>query len=88
MLALVREGVMESATEKRRNALLNIWLRAPGLTLCSYLCAMVYRTSPVHVYSLGEFVATTALLFLNGNYYLSRVVANAAVTAGFRPDKS
>ena len=84
MLALVREGFLDASVEKRVNAMLNIWLRAPGLTLCSYLCAHVWRKSPVHVYTNLELAVTAALLFLNGNYYAGRVVANAATVAGFQ----
>ena len=87
MLACVRTGILDARVEKRINAMLNVWIRAPGLTICSFLCVYVWRRSPVHVYTNLELAFTSILLYLNGNYYMQRVVANAAATAGFRPDK-
>lgn len=82
----MREKLVDAKTEKRVNAYLNIWLRAPGLNLVAFLVYHVWVRSKVRVYTNAETLATGVLIFANGNYYLSRVVANAAATAGFRPD--
>ena len=82
----MREKLIDAKTEKRVNANLNIWIRAPGLNIVAYLVYRTWVRSKVRVYTTAETFATCALIFANGNYYLSRVVANAAATAGFRPD--
>lgn len=82
MLAAVKEGLMSSDTEKLLNTKLNVWVRSPGLSMVAYAIFLGWRhhrPAPIR----GEAAALVAgLAFLNGQYYMQKVVANAAMKTG------
>ena len=83
MLAAVRQGAMRPVTEKVLNTWLNVWLRSPGLVLVGYIIyvACKYGRSKMP----NNVAAIVALLSaFNGNYYMQRVVASAALN-NWRP---
>ncbi len=92
MLVLVKAGRMASGEEKRINAVIQTWLRAP---FCLYHALFVWcnwRENPLaltkpHLPScaIAPAMAVVAVTFFwNAMYFQSRVVANAAVKADGR----
>jgi hypothetical protein len=94
MLVLVKLGLMQRITEKRVNANIQLWLRAPGclfhalLTWSGYLewqklsadHPSVPNTSLLPLWAeLPAVVVIVSTFFWNGLYFLSRVLANTAV---------
>lgn len=79
MLAAVKEGLLDSDREKLINTKLNVWCRSPGLSMVAYAIFLGWRhhkPAPIR----GEAAALVAgLAFLNGQYYMQKVVANAAM---------
>lgn len=72
---LLQEGWIEKETEKRINSSLQLWIRAPTMSIYGFLCwqAFLYGThsAGVSVFSL----AVVALLhFYNGVYYAGLAV--------------
>lgn len=80
MLAAVKEGLMRANTEKVVNTRLNVWCRAPGLTVVAYAMYIQMRHAPKpRAMSIPTATLVAALSVLNGQYYMQRVVGNTAV---------
>jgi len=79
MLALTKHKLMEANTEKRLNARVNVWLRAPGtvLVVFCYYVSFVYGERKVGIAETTAAVVAMILVFMNGQYYMQRVVGNA-----------
>ena len=84
LLAAVKQRLLRPGTEKQINARMNVWIRAPGLTITGYATYLAWKYSRVQVYHSASASLTGFLSVMNGLYYMERVVANAASTAGFR----
>ena len=81
MLTAVKHGLMEGGTEKRINARVNVWLRAPGAVLVAFSYYVSYRYGdriPTR-FEIPIVVIGTLLVFFNGQYYMQRVVGNAYI---------
>ena len=75
LLGLVKCGRLAAMEEKRLNSTINLWVRAPGLTMVFSFAWSAFRTGK---HDVNPFVMTV-LAFIsvhNGQYYLGRVVAN------------
>lgn len=75
LLTLVRNGLLESATEKRANASIQVWLRSPG---CVAVAALITHNACTHpdattFYRAAAFL-TAALNYWNGQYFMAQVV--------------
>ena len=83
LLAAVKEGWMASRTEKIINTYLNVWLRAPGLTMTGYI---IYVGTKYGKTTLSPMLSAWLALLsaFNGTYYMQRVVASAALN-NWRP---
>lgn len=80
MLALEKHGMMERQTEKKWNARINVWIRAPGLSYVSFTIYTSMLYFPIEI-TVAQWVAATivfALCILNGQYYMQKVVENTA----------
>lgn len=78
MLALVKYNLMDSLTEKRWNARVNVWIRSPGCLFCAYtfyIC-WTYRAEPLSLFQSIMAVFIPGLVMLNGQYYMQVVVGN------------
>ena len=86
LLGLVKMGKLPPMEEKRLNSAINVWLRAPGLTLVFAFAFAAYRTGN---HGINAFViAVLAFISVhNGQYYLQRVVANYHFKLGFAAGK-
>ena len=76
LLGLRKTGSVSSEAEKSWNARINVWIRAPGCLLAAFTIyvSWLYGSPPSSPFVLFS-VAT--LLYVNGNYYMARVVSNA-----------
>lgn len=83
MLSLVKMGFMGTLTEKGWNARINVWLRAPGCTLCTYFIFAAYRHSTAATYGWALPGLLMFLIATNGQYYMQKVVGNT-----FRRDEN
>ena len=82
MLAAVKEGLLDSDREKTVNTKLNVWCRSPGLTMVAYAIYVAWRHTKPKPISGMPAALVAGLAFLNGQYYMQRVVANTAVKVG------
>ena len=79
MLVLVKSKVVTPAWEKTWNSRINVWLRSPGLMLCSYMGIEACRHGPAGTACANHPVLTAILaplVFVNGQYYMQRVTGN------------
>eukprot|EP00760_Papus_ankaliazontas_P025432 PhM_4_TR2709/c0_g1_i1/m.34140 len=79
MLALVKLGKMRLNTEKRWNARIMVWLRAPGCIVtanCFYVTCLYGPRALTNV-EFAAAIGVALLCFVNGQYYMQRVVGNA-----------
>lgn len=93
LLVLVKLGRMRATTEKRWNAVLQTWLRAPGCVVHVLLTWLTWRYAgdalvarawlPASLVPIAVAVVM-ASVFWNGQYYQARVVANQAAKAAKR----
>ena len=81
MLAAVKEGLLSSDREKFLNTKLNVWMRAPGLTMVAYAIYISWRHHKPAPLSGPAATLVASLAFLNGQYYMQKVVANTAIKA-------
>jgi len=72
MLAAEKHGLLDRLTEKRWNARVNVWIRAPGLSYVAFCIynSMVYLPVNISGYQIVAAVVVSALSFLNGQYYM------------------
>ena len=79
MLALVKLGRMASNTEKRWNARIMTWVRAPGCCLITFMfyVAILYGPRKITGPEMVAAVLAAILCFVNGQYYMQKVVGNA-----------
>lgn len=77
MLVLVKHGYMDSLTEKRYNARINVWIRSPGLLFCAF-CAWTASLSPDRPPSIPLVIGAILVAF-NGQYYMQMVVGNTFI---------
>lgn len=80
MLALEKHDRLSRATEKRWNARINVWIRAPGLcyvAFCIYI-GMIYLPCKISPYQIVAAYLIATLSFINGQYYMQKVVGNTA----------
>ena len=82
MLAAVKEGLLSSDREKLLNTKLNVWCRSPGLTMVAYAIYIGWRQHKPAPISGPAATLVAALAFLNGQYYMQKVVANTAIKGG------
>mmetsp|Transcript_14312 Transcript_14312/g.28782 ORF Transcript_14312/g.28782 Transcript_14312/m.28782 type:complete len:104 (-) Transcript_14312:217-528(-) len=83
MLAAVKEGLLQSSTEKIWNSRIQVWCRAPGIMLSAYAIYIVAKYTPVKGGFSGRGTNLLPLLLpllasFNGQYYMQKVVANTA----------
>lgn len=86
MLAMIKIGKLDKKKHKKHQALLNVWLRTPGIianvTICLFESLRHWDTSP-----MGGKIIPVACAFLigfNGLYYMERVVASAGAKTDFK----
>ena len=83
LLALVKLGVISHEVEKRWNARIMTWIRAPLTTILSYNLLTVFASpdrkseTPPKTSELLAATLVAILVYFNGNYYAQRVVGNA-----------
>lgn len=85
LLVCVKYGFVPKLEEKKWNARINVWLRSPGLMLCSafmYVAMMYGQNESTCSQNKFKTCLTAALIFLNGQYYMQVVVGNT-----FRKDE-
>ena len=75
LLGLVKCGRLAAMEEKRLNSAINVWLRAPGLTMVFSFAYAAFRTGD-HGINAGVIAVLAFISVHNGQYYLQRVVAN------------
>jgi len=74
LLTLVRNGLLASATEKRANAAIQVWIRSPGcVATATLICAHVLPHDGWMVYKAAALL-TAALNYWNGQYFMAQVV--------------
>eukprot|EP00760_Papus_ankaliazontas_P004356 PhM_4_TR11828/c0_g1_i1/m.7951 len=78
LLALVKLHKMQSLTEKRINAFLNMWIRAPGIISVCVINYCAYQHIDHHIPAVVCF-AGYALVVFNAQYYSERVIASLHV---------
>ena len=66
MLAMVKHGLLDAMAEKRYNARINVWLRAPGLVCCAFAVWVASRQRDVG----PGMLAAAVLVAVNGLYYM------------------
>jgi hypothetical protein len=76
MMAAVKHGYMTSQTEKKWNARINVWIRAPGCVMTGCYLYVSVLAAPVSYtkYLVALFVGP--LTAINGLYYMQVVVGN------------
>eukprot|EP01060_Flectonema_neradi_P014342 TRINITY_DN2103_c0_g2_i1.p1 TRINITY_DN2103_c0_g2~~TRINITY_DN2103_c0_g2_i1.p1 ORF type:complete len:273 (+),score=46.12 TRINITY_DN2103_c0_g2_i1:60-821(+) len=83
LLALVKLGVISHDVEKRWNARIMTWIRAPLTTILSYNLMSAFFSpgkqfdKPPKKSELFAATLVAILVYFNGNYYAQRVVGNA-----------
>ena len=79
LLALVKSGKITALCEKNINRYLNIWIRAPGLILYSFMAYQIklYKDSEMN---WGIIILAILITSGNGLYFADRVVGNTAET--------
>ena len=74
LLAMVKYGCIKPITEKKINTILNVWIRSPGIIICSYLSfAQIHTENSGNVYAR---LMASLLYFWNAQYFMERVVGN------------
>jgi len=79
MLVFVKLGMMKPEREKVLNARINLWLRAPGLTVSTLFIYVTALYGPDYSPCRNHPILATViagLIFFNGQYYLNVVVGN------------
>jgi len=89
LLFLVRNGWMNSITEKRINNYINLWIRAPGCIAHSTLTIVSYFAFR-HLFSWYDMFTcftTSLIIFWNGIYFMNQVVVNHTLVTNKLIDK-
>lgn len=81
LLALYKEKLITSLTEKRINLSINVWMRGPGIVCFCCLVLTCWLQPPKNTPEKDlmpwfGFVPALALVFYNGQYYGMRVIGN------------
>ena len=78
-LTAVKHNMMHSETEKRFNARVMVWVRAPGCiySAIAYYVSHRYGDRATSVLEGVMAIVVCVLVFMNGQYYMQQVVGNA-----------
>mmetsp|Transcript_11811 Transcript_11811/g.34186 ORF Transcript_11811/g.34186 Transcript_11811/m.34186 type:complete len:100 (+) Transcript_11811:481-780(+) len=79
MLALVKLGRLDPLVEKAWNSRINVWLRSPGMLLCTFCLYQGARHGPESEATRHPLIAaaTGVTIVANAQYYMQRVTGNA-----------
>jgi hypothetical protein len=78
LLVLVKQGVIDRMTEKRWFVHINVWLRAPALSVFWMIGFQTWHKG-THTTPTAFVFAITLLIFFNGQYYSQQAIEAHAV---------
>ena len=86
MLVLVKNKVMKPLTEKRRNNMVQVWVRAVALNISVMLLYIQNQVQKANGHDISAYLlfiraALMLITYWNGNYFMERVCGNYYVTA-------
>jgi len=80
LLFLVKNDKLDALSEKKVNALINLWIRAPGCISHSVLTLLVYNlykdTQLSGYFEQFGYILTALITFWNGIYFMNKVVTS------------
>ena len=79
MLSLVKHGHLAPLVEKAWNARINVWIRSPGMLLCTFCAYQATRHGPESEATRHPLIAllVSIIIIVNAQYYMQRVTGNA-----------
>ena len=79
MLSLVKHNHLAPLVEKAWNARINVWIRSPGMLLCTFCAYQATRHGPESEATRHPMVAllVSIIIIVNAQYYMQRVTGNA-----------
>jgi len=80
LLFLVKNDKLDALSEKKVNAIINLWIRAPGCISHSVLTLLVYNlykdTQLSGYFEQFGYILTALITFWNGIYFMNKVVTS------------